>query len=67
MIIGRCQFIQEWPEWDSSIHEEDAQIARQGRAMTYPFTFEVDITAKVARFSSTSYLPYYDTSLSRCD
>lgn len=34
--------------------------------MTYPFTFEVDSVAQTARFSSTTDLPYYDTSLSQC-
>lgn len=34
--------------------------------MTYPFTFDVDSVAQTARFSSTSDLPYYDTSLSQC-
>lgn len=34
--------------------------------MTYPFTFEVDPATETARFSSTSDLPYYDTSLSQC-
>lgn len=67
MVSGRCRFIKEWPEWDSSVHEGDAQIARQGRAMLYPFTFDVDTIAKTARFSSISELPYYDTSLSQCD
>ena len=67
MESGRCRFIQEWPEWDNSIHSDAAQIERQGKAMTYPFTFQVDKEAKTARFSSTSFHPYYDTSLSRCN
>lgn len=67
MTVGRCQFLLEWPEWEPSIHESEGQISRQGRAMTYPFTFDVNVSAGTARFSSTSDLPYYDTSLSRCD
>lgn len=66
MISGRCHFFKEWPDWDSAIHGDNAQIGRQGRAMTYPFTFDVDGVAQTARFSSTSDLPYYDTSLSQC-
>lgn len=67
MISGRCRFLKEWSEWDVSVHSDDAQISRQGRAMTYPFMFDIDETAKTARFSSTSDLPYYDTSLSQCN
>lgn len=67
MTFGRCKFLKDWPEWDSAVHADDAQIERQGRAMTYPFTFNVNDTAQTARFSSTSDLPYYDTSLSCCD
>lgn len=67
MEFGRCRILQDWPEWDKSIHSDAAQIERQGKAMTYPFTFKVDKEAKMARFSSTSVLPYYDTSLSQCD
>lgn len=66
MTSGRCEFLKEWPEWDVSIHEDEAQIARQGRAMNYPFTFEVDKDNKTARFSSMTDLPYYDTSLKEC-
>ncbi len=67
MDYGRCRILQEWSEWDVSIHDDAAQIERQGKAMYYPFTFKVDEEKKTARFSSTSDLPYYDTSLSRCD
>ena len=63
---GRCRMLHEWPEWDHSIHSDKAQIDRQGRALHYPFTFEVDPETRTARFSSTSDLPYYDTSLSHC-
>jgi transcriptional antiterminator Rof (Rho-off) len=66
MISGRCKFLKEWPEWDSSVHGDDAQIERQGRAMTYKFTYDVNGLTETARFSSTSDLPYYDTSLSQC-
>lgn len=64
--IGRCRFIKMWPAWDDSIHNDEAQIARQGRAMTYPFSFEVNESNETAIFSSTSDLPYYDTSLKAC-
>lgn len=67
MTSGRCRFLKEWLEWDASVHSDDAQISRQGRATTYPFTFDIDTTSKTARFSSTSDLPYYDTSLSQCN
>ena len=65
-IAGRCHLLKDWPDWDTSIHEDDAQIARQGRAMTYPCTFKVNKRKKTARFSSTTDLPYYDTSLEEC-
>lgn len=67
MISGRCRFLKEWAAWESSIHNDDAQISRQGRAMTYPLSFDIDTTAKTAHFSSSSDLPYYDTSLSQCN
>jgi hypothetical protein len=35
--------------------------------MTYPFEFNINEGNKTARFSSTSELPHYDTSLSYCD
>lgn len=40
-IIGRCKFLKPWPDWDESIHADEAQISRQGRAMTYPFDFKI--------------------------
>lgn len=67
MTYGRCRFLKEWPEWEDSVHSDDAQISRQGRSMTYPFSFVIDSDSKTARFSSTSDLPYYDTSLSQCN
>lgn len=67
MIYGRCRFLREWSEWETSVHSDDSQISRQGRAMTYPLTFDIDSIAKTARFSSSSDLPYYDTSLSQCN
>lgn len=67
MTSGRCRFLKEWSEWDISVHNDDAQISRQGRAMTYPFMFKIYTASKTARFSSTSDLPYYDTSLSQCN
>lgn len=65
-LYGRCHILNEWLDWDYSIHCDNAQIDRQGRAMTYPFTFSINEKAKNARFSSTSILPYYDTTLSSC-
>lgn len=65
-IYGRCRIIKNWADWDDSVHCDKSQIDRQGRAFTYPFTFEIDEKTKSARFSSTSILPYYDTTLSSC-
>lgn len=67
MTYGRCHFLKDWSDWEVSVHSDDAQISRQGRAMTYPFMFDIDTNTKTARFSSTSDLPYYDTSLSQCN
>ena len=67
MDYGRCRIIEPWVDWGNETHADEAQISRQGRAMTYPFSFEVNKDNKTARFSSTSDLPYYDTSLSECD
>lgn len=67
MISGRCKFLRDWKEWDSHVHSDEQQINRQGRAMSYPFTFEVNCDAETAVFSSTSDLPFYNTDLSRCD
>lgn len=64
--IGRCYFLKEWPEWDLRCHEDQVGIQRQGRAMTYPFSFEIDYDAKTGFFSSTSDLPFYKTTLSNC-
>lgn len=66
ILYGRCQIINEWPDWDNSIHCDESQINRQGYAITYPFTFNINKKTKTARFSSTSILPYYDTTLSSC-
>lgn len=66
MVSGRCKFLKEWPEWDVSVHDDEAQISRQARCMTYPFSFDIDENKKTARFSSTTDLPYYETSLSGC-
>lgn len=63
---GRCHIIKDWDDWDVSIHSDKAQTDRQGRAMTYPFTFQIDKNSQSARFSSTTDLPYYDTTLSNC-
>ena len=67
MISGRCRFLKEWPDWEEAVHSDDAQISRQGRSMTYPFIFDIDFASNTARFSSTSDLPYYDTSLAQCN
>ena len=66
LIKGRCKFLKDWPNWDINIHEQEAQIERQGRSIHYPFTFTINEVEEVGRFSSTSVLPYYDTSLSSC-
>lgn len=65
-VFGRCRIIKNWIDWDYSLHSDNPQIERQGRSMTYPFTFEIDKQAQAARFSSTSIHPYYDTTLSSC-
>lgn len=66
LLFGRCHIINDWLVWDYSIHCDESQTDRQGRAMTYPFTFSIDRSSKTAQFSSTSILPYYDTDLSSC-
>jgi len=66
-LHGRCSFFRRWTDWPETIHEAEAQIARQGRAMLYPFTFVVNVKRRAARFSSTSALPHYDTTLAKCD
>lgn len=35
--------------------------------MTYPFSFEIDYDCKTGTFSSTSDLPFYSTTLSKCN
>ena len=64
---GRCRFLKDWPCWDVSIHADQAQIERQGRAMTYPFSFKINRKKQTGIFSSTSDLPYYSTTLSECN
>ena len=66
-IYGRCHFLKEWLFWDVSIHAGQAQIERQGRAMTYPFSFKINRSAQAGTFSSTSDLPFYSTTLSECN
>lgn len=66
MIKGRVKFLDKWPDWDDSIHEDEKQIERQGRAMTYPFTFEIDKDNRCGKFSSTTGVPYYETHLDSC-
>ena len=65
-LYGRCRIIKDWSDWDCSVHCDKSQTDRQGRAITYPFTFKINKRSKSARFSSTSELPYYDTTLSSC-
>lgn len=66
MISGRCEFKKEWNDWDIDIHKEKEQINRQGRSMTYPFSFKINKRLQTAKFSSTTDLPYYKTSLKEC-
>lgn len=66
MDYGRCRIIKAWQDWDYIIHEDEAQISRQGRAMTYPFSFDINQKTQTAVFSSTSVMPYYDTTLHSC-
>lgn len=66
-IYGRCRFLKDWPSWDATTHEDHAQIQRQGWAMTYPFSFEIDRNNSIGTFSSTSDIPFYSTTLSTCD
>lgn len=66
ILFGRCRIIKTWSNWEQEIHNDKAQVARQGRAITYPFSFEVNDINNTARFSSTSALPYYDTTLADC-
>lgn len=63
---GRCRFLKEWSYWDISVHTDQAQIDRQGRSMTYPFSFRINRSKQTGIFSSTSDLPYYSTTLSAC-
>ena len=65
-LYGRCHIIKDWSDWDYSVHCDKPQTDRQGRAITYPFTFKINKRSNSARFSSTSELPYYDTTLSSC-
>lgn len=65
-IYGRCRIISSWSDWDYSVHCDESQIDRQGRAMTYPFTFRIDSNSKTGRFSSTSSPAVYDVTLSSC-
>lgn len=64
--FGRCRILRSWPDWEYSLHSNKSQIDRQGWAMNYPFTFNVNKDAESAVFSSTSILPYYDTTLRSC-
>ena len=64
--FGRCRIITSWEDWAYSIHNDGAQISRQGRAMTYPMDIlKINEKKKTARFTGTD-APYYDTTLSSC-
>ena len=65
-IYGRCEFLKDWTDWDYNIHENPEQIERQGRAMRYPFTFDINNEEESGVFSSTSSLPFYNVSLKHC-
>lgn len=66
-VYGRCHLLQEWRDWCVSVHEQPAQIERQGRSICYPFVFfDLDFDNKTVKFSSTSDLPYYKTTLHDC-
>lgn len=67
MDYGRCRILADWPDWNYEIHNDKAQIERQSRAMNYPFSFEINKENNTAHFSSTSELPYYETSLTSCN
>lgn len=66
MLKGRVKFLDEWSDWDDSLHEDEKQMERQGWAMNYPFTFEIDKKNKCGKFSSTTLVPYYETHLDSC-
>lgn len=66
MIKGRVKYLDKWPDWDESLHEDEKQIERQGWAMNYPFTFKIDKENKCGKFSSTTLAPYYETHLDSC-
>lgn len=67
MVYGRVKILKDWNSWNNEIHTDEAQIARQGRAMNYDFYFKIDEASKSAIFSSTTDIPYYSTSLSKCN
>lgn len=67
MVYGRCKLLKDCHCWDNDIHTDEAQIERQGRAMTYGFDFSIDEKSQTAVFSSTTDIPYYVTSLSECN
>lgn len=65
MNYGRCEFLKEWSNWDSSVHENEDQIIRQGRAKRDFFNFALNKDNETARFQGNKN-PYYDTSLKSC-
>ena len=66
MVKGRVKFLDKWTDWDESLHEDEKQIERQGWAMNYPFTFEIDKENKCGKFSSTTLALYYEAHLNSC-
>lgn len=65
-LYGRCHMLTDWDDWNYDVHCDEAQIIRQGRSLHYPFTFIIDDETQSAKFSSSSDLPYYDTTLRSC-
>ena len=62
---GRVRLLREWIDWNNELHEEQEQIKRQGYAMTYPFTFNINDNARTGKFSS-SLGGDYKTTLTNC-
>ena len=66
-LFGRCLILKQWDDWEYVLHEDDPQVRRQGTAMNYPFTFQIDTEGKCGHFSSTIISEGYQTTLSSCD
>lgn len=65
--FGRVRLLKDWNFWDNSVHCEQPQIERQARCLYYPFTFEINKENGTGIFSSTTDIPFYNTTLSNCD